>query len=104
LTFSHVVLESISGIRVGEVAERAQSETDVFAWVLAIPGAHQIANAHVTPARQTQREPLAASGEALQNESLLTGASPIFPNGRARIVTLPTLDRAGIEPFGKARG
>jgi hypothetical protein len=186
-------------VHVGEVAERAQSETDVFAWVLAIPGAHQIANAHVTdgkdgvqinvvafdgaladgrelhgtdvfqrrypaafdvldrtdhvvsvpedavfetvdlpeegalivlayrdrkagrvaarwpgllrdrhpspaPARQTQREPLAASGEALQNESLLTDASPVFPDSRARVVTLPMPDRAGIEPFGKARG
>jgi len=35
-------------VHVGEVAERPQGEADVFAWVLAIPGAHQIANACAT--------------------------------------------------------
>ena len=30
--------------------------------------------------------------------------SPVFPDSRAGIITLPTSDRADLEPFGETRG
>jgi hypothetical protein len=61
-------------VHVGEVDERAQSEADVFAWILAIPGAHQIWNAHATHGEDGVQIDVIALDGALADGRELHGA------------------------------